>query len=228
MIRAAALVVLLLALPGAAGAAPRTLVVPTLFGEYHLTYDDARIGENEVRAIVPLSPHLAGWTSLAVAPRLERCVVGEPGYLDCRPRATDSSGFLFNARINLDAGAAALRRLSDYRAPAELETVITWLQRSMAFSLWLEETKFEFYRSRDIGALRRRYEDVETAGGCAPVLSEVTRASSREAQDDLVVLRWHNCVNELVRSRLGAYPLEAWRSFLATRGITEKIIEKLK
>ena len=92
---AAALAALLVLVPStAAAAAARAIVLTTLFGEYHLVFDDARITEAEVRDLVVLSPHLAGWTSLAVAPRLERCVAGDSAYLDCarstpapRPRA---------------------------------------------------------------------------------------------------------------------------------------------
>ena len=101
---AAALAALLVLVPStAAAAAARAIVLTTLFGEYHLVFDDARITEAEVRDLVVLSPHLAGWTSLAVAPRLERCVAGDPAYLDCA-RSTEPSRFLWNARVNLDAG----------------------------------------------------------------------------------------------------------------------------
>ena len=61
-----------------------------------------------MRALAILSPHLAGWTSLAVAPRLERCVVDDPAYLDCRTRSPQSPSFLWNARVNLERGNAAL------------------------------------------------------------------------------------------------------------------------
>jgi hypothetical protein len=227
MTRAAVLLLLgLLLLPATAGAAPRTLVFPTLYGEYQLAFDDARISEADVRALVVLSPHLAGWESLAVAPRLERCVPGDPAYLDCT-RASDSPRFLWNARANLDAGLATLRQLSDLRTPAELDPVVGWLRRSLAFSLWLEETKLDFYRSRDAGVLRRGYEGAEPGRACAPALAAVGRASSRQAQDDVVALEWHNCVNELVRRGLGEYPFAAWQRFLATWGVSERLIETL-
>ena len=217
----------LLALPAAAAAAPRTLVFPTLFGEYHLAFDDTRASEGELNELIVLSPHLAGWTSLAVAPRLERCVVGDAAYLDCRPRGVESPGFLWNARVNLERGTAALARLREMRAPAELEPVVRWLTRSLALSLWLEETKLEFYRTGDVGVLRRRYEDVEPGRDCAPVVADVTRAPSRQAQYELVVLPWHNCVNEVARRRLGDYPLPAWQRFLDARSITERFVETL-
>jgi hypothetical protein len=224
--RAAILLLALLLMPAAAGAGPRTLVFPTLYGEYQLAFDDARIAEADVRTLVVLSPHLAGWESLAVAPRLERCVPGDPAYLECT-RASDSPRFLWNARANLDAGVATLRQLSDLRAPAELDPVIAWLRRSLAFSLWLEETKLDFYRSRDARVLVRGYEGSEPGRACAPAVAAVGRAASRQAQDDVVALEWHNCVNGLVRRGLGEYPVAAWQRFLATWGVKERITEVL-
>jgi hypothetical protein len=223
--RAALAALALLGLPAAAAAAPRTLVLPTLFGEYRLAFDDARASASELGALAVLSPHLAGWTSLAVAPRLERCVVGDKAYLDCRPRPVASPGFLWNARVNLERGNAALAGLRELRAPAELGPVVTWLTRSLALSLWLEETKLEFYRTGDVGVLRRGYEDVDPGRECAPVVADVARAPSRQAQYELVVLPWHNCVNEAARRRLGDYPMPAWQRFLAAWGITETFVE---
>jgi hypothetical protein len=219
--------VVLLALPVAAAAETQRLVFPTLLGEYQLAFDDKRTPEAEVRTLVSLSPHLAGWNSLAVAPRLERCVVDDPAYLDCRSRSPQSANFLWNARVNLERGNAALTYLRSLRPPPELEPVVTWLQRSLTFSLWLEETKLEFFRTADVAVLRRRYEDVDPARDCGGVINDVTRAGSPDAQFDLVVLRWHNCVNNQFRRKLGEYPLPAWKKFLSAWRINERVVEVL-
>src|SRR5207248_446076 len=76
---------------------------------HHLAFDDARIAEPDVRALAALSPHL---TRLAVAPPLERCVVGEPAYLECT-RSTASPRFLWNARVNLETTKLAFYRSRD-------------------------------------------------------------------------------------------------------------------
>ena len=217
----------LLSLPAVAGAAQQRLVFPTLLGEYQLAFDDSRTSEADVRALVVLSPHLAGWTSLAVAPRLERCVVGDPAYLDCRTRSPQSANFLWNARVNLDRGGAALTQLRSLRTPSELEPVVTWLQRSLTFSLWLEETKLEFFRSGDVAVLRRRYEDVDPGRDCGGVIDDIARAGSPDGQFDLVVLRWHNCVNNQYRGKLGEYPMPAWKRFLTAWRINERVVESL-
>lgn len=225
--RPVGLALLLLALPVTAAADPQRLVFPTLLGEYHLNYNDQRVSEAELREMAILSPHLAGWTSLAVAPRLDRCVVDDPAYLQCGSRSPTSHTFLWNARVNLDRGAASLARLRGLRVAPELEPVSNWLQRSLAFSLWLEETKLEFFRTADVGVLRRRYEDIDPARECGGVLADVTSAATPDAQSDIVVLPWHNCVNYQFRRRLGDYPMTAWQHFLSSWKITERLIESL-
>ena len=170
MRRAAALLLFLLLTPAAAGAGPRTIVFPTLLGEYQLTFDDRRLSE---------------------------------------------------------ASAAMLRRLGELRTPAELEPVLAWLRSSLSFSLWLEQTKLDFYASRDAAVLGRQYQAAEPARGCGSALTAIRGAAARQAQDDLVALDWHNCMNSLGRRDIGEYPLAAWQRFLATWGVTEKSIEAL-
>jgi hypothetical protein len=217
-----------LALPFLASAAHQTMVLPTLLGEYHLTYDNRRMSEEELKPLVILSPHLAGWNSIAVTPRLERCVVGETEYLDCRDRSVRSPTFLWNARVNLKRGVTTLDNLRNMRAPVELDPVVTWLQSSLAFSLWLEETKLEFYQTGDVNVLRRRYGELDPGRGCPEALEQVERAVKvASAQHDMAVLPWHNCVNTVFRRRLGEYPIAAWQRFLSTWGIQERLVELL-
>jgi hypothetical protein len=219
-------VALVLALPLAASAAHQTMVLPTLLGEYHLTYDNRKVSEADLKPLVILSPHLAGWNSIAVTPRLERCVVGESEYMDCRDRSVRSPTFLWNARVNLKRGVTTLDNLRAMRAPAELDPVVTWLQSSLAFSLWLEETKLEFYQTGDLNVLRRRYGELDPTRGCEAALAQVERgAAASGAQYDMVVLPWHNCVNDQFRRRLGEYPIAAWQRFLSKWGIQERFVE---
>ena len=185
----AALIALLavLALAAPARAETQRLVFPTLLGEYHLAFDDRRTPESEVRALVLLSPHLAGWDSLAVAPRLERCVVGDAAYLECHTRSPQSPSFLWNARVNLERGGVALTHLRGLRTPAELEPR-TWLQRSLTFSLWLEETKLEFFRTGNVAVLQRRYEDVDPGRDCDSIIAAIAWAGSPERSST-----WWSC-----------------------------------
>ena len=222
------LTALLLVLPRPAAAAHQTMVLPTLLGEYHLTYDNLRVTEAELKPLVILSPHLAGWDSIAVTPRLERCVVGEKDYLDCRDRSVRSPTFLWNARVNLKRGAATLDNLRKLRTPAELDPVVAWLQASLSFSLWLEETKLEFYQTGDVNVLRRHYGELAPGLGCGDALARIERAvETPGVQYDMIVLPWHNCVNTLFRRRLGDYPIAAWQRFLSKWDIQERFVELL-
>jgi hypothetical protein len=58
-------------------------------------------------------------------------------------------------------------------------------------------------------------------------VADIARAPSPDAQFDLVVLPWHNCVNHHFRRRLGDYPIEAWRQFLRAWRITERVVESI-
>lgn len=219
-----ALCLFVLLLP--AVAEPAQLVFPTMFGDYILTLDPARLSEGEMRQLVVLSPHLSGWTSLAVVPRLETCVAGDPAYLDCDARAPTSAAFLLNARANVAKGARALAALRALRHPRELSPVAAYLTRSLAFSLWLEETRLAYYESWDDRLLARAYEGVEPARACAVNLQALATARSKDDKHAVASLGWHNCVNNAVRRSLGPYPLAAWEAFLATYGIRERHVER--
>jgi hypothetical protein len=216
---------LLLAPAAAVSAAPRTLAVPTLLGQYILAFDDARILEAELRELIVLSPHLSGWTSMAVAPRLERCVIDDAAYLDCGSRTPAAPNFLWNARANVARGVAMRAGLDRLRVPDELAPVVAWLRQSLAFSLWLEETRLDFHTTGRAEALARRYEDIEPARVCGEVLARIA-AAGRAEQHELAALQWHNCVNDAYRQKLGDYPHSAWNRFLAAHGIVERLIER--
>src|SRR4029453_6971014 len=81
MLRTLVIAAVVLGVPLVAGAAHPTMGLATLLGEYHLTFNNRTVTEADLKPLVILSPHLAGWSSIAVTPRLERCVVGETEHL---------------------------------------------------------------------------------------------------------------------------------------------------
>jgi hypothetical protein len=199
----------LLALPLVASASHQTMVLPTLLGEYHLTYDNRKVSEADLKPLVILSHHLAGWNSIAVTPRLERCVVGETEYLDCRDRSVRSPTFLWNARVNLKRGVATLdslraMRRRPSRSGRHLAAVLARLQPVAG------ETKLEFYQTGDVNCC-----DAATASWIrrARVGTDAGRARRRRQQRAVrhAGAPWHNCVNDLFRRRLGDYPIAAWQ-----------------
>ena len=221
---ASLLLLLLLVLASPAAAERVDVVFPTLLGQYILTLDTARLSEGELRELVVLSPHLSGWTSQAVVPRLELCVAGDPAYLDCA-RTPTSPAFLWNARANVAKGVKTIAALDALRYPRELESVVAYLKRSLAFSLWLEDTRLAYYQSWDEQVLARPYGSVEPARVCRTALDAVAAAPSKEVKHERAAKDWHNCFNAAVRKEVGAYPEGAWQAFLAAYGIRERLVE---
>lgn len=216
---------LALGLPLVAQAAPTAVTFPTLRGEYTLTVDGDAFTEGELRSLAMLSPYLYGWRSHAVAPRLELCLTDDPAYLDCGARSLEAKNYFWNARVNLDRGARELDALQRLRYPEELEPVVAHLLRSLAFSLWLEETRFAYYHSWDAAVLRRTWEGIEPGAACRTVFERLEQTATREERYRLAVHDWHNCVNDAFRRRLGEYPLEAWQRFLRAHGIEERVAD---
>lgn len=217
------LVFLVLAAPAAAERVD--VVFPTLHGQYVLTLDTARLSEGELRELIVLSPHLSGWTSQAVVARLERCVPDDAAYLDCDARTPTSPAFFLNARANVRKGVQTIAALDALRHPRELDAVVVYLKRSLALSLWLEQTRLAYYESWDEAVLARPYGGVEPAHDCGRALRAVATAVSREDKHDRAALDWHNCMNSAVRRDLGAYPAPAWQAFLVAYGIRERLVE---
>jgi hypothetical protein len=201
------------------------VVFPTLHGQYILTLDTAQLSESEIRNLIVLSPHLSGWTSRAVVPRLELCVADDPTYVDCDARDPTVPAFFSNARANVRKAVQTIAALDGLRYPGELDAVVAYLKRSLALSLWLEQTRLAYYESWDDAVLARPYGGVEPARECERALRAVTAAASREDKHHRAAYDWHNCVNSAVRRELGAYPAPAWEAFLIAYGIRERLVE---
>jgi hypothetical protein len=201
------------------------VVVPTLHGQYILTLDTAQLSESEVHELIVLSPHLSGWTSRAVVPRLELCVADDPTYVDCDAREPTAAAFFSNARANVQKGVQTLTALDDLRYPRELDAVVAYLKRSLAFSLWLEQTRLAYYESWDEAVHARPDGGVEPARDCERAVRAVAAAASREDKHHRAAHDWHNCVNNAVRRYLGAYLAPAWQAFLVAYGIRERLVE---
>src|SRR3990170_4457420 len=115
---------------------------------------------------------------LALAPS----VPPPPASASCGPRSLGSANFERNARVNLERGARLLETLRRLRAPRELAPVVEYARRSLAWSLWLDQTKLEFYRTWDAGVLRRPYAGLDPGAPCGAVLEALERAPGHEAK----------------------------------------------
>jgi hypothetical protein len=152
-------------------------------------------------------------------------VSDDAAYLDCEARTPVSPAFFWNARANLTKGLRTMAALDALRYPHELDPVVAYLKRSLAFSLWLEETRLAYYESWNEAVLARSYAGVQPALECAAALRAVATATSPEDKHHRVAQDWHNCVNSAVRRDLGSYPAPAWQAFLVAYGIRERVVE---
>lgn len=201
----------------------------TLDGEYSVTFDTGKISASEMKKLVRLAPPLASsyeGTSYELAPQLELCIANDPAYRDCGTRDIRTEAFYVNAQINLNRGRQALGFLTTVPHPTELKAVVDYLKRSLGFSLWLQETRFEFYTHWNTAVLKRSFEGIGALSLCPSALTEIEVARSQLEQYQLARSDWQNCLNSEFRDRLGAYPLSAWHRFLITYGIEEGPVVK--
>jgi hypothetical protein len=217
--------------------------ITLMFGDaeqkYTLTFDPLKISENEVRRIVALSPYTEDegpFTTgievnndvrdkVIIAPRLERCIDNDSRYRSCGTRDLHDPHYFASAEINIQEAERQLSVLDNGRYPKQLEPVVKHLRRSLSFSLWIEQTRLEYYKTWDIEVLRRGYGNFEPAISCAKIFRQLDSAASRDEKYFLVSFGWYNCVLDGTRSQFGRYPMEAWREFLTDFGIDEQYTE---
>ncbi len=207
--------------PSAAGKA-KTLISAVSTGELRLTYDPDKISEATLRAAVELSPHAA--PSGLIPRQLEMCVAGDPRYRDCGSRDIEAPHFLSNGEVNLAEGRKELDRVLQLVVPVELQPALSWLRRSVAFSLALAERKAQFAKTQVVDVLKLPIEGLDPQATCGKQLGEVERAPDRRARWRVVSFAWHNCMIEASANRLGEFPAAPWHAFLKAYGIREKLI----
>lgn len=191
----------------------------TLDGKYEVTFDTSRISEEQMKQLVLLSPALSS-LDYTLAPSLELCVTGDPRYRECGDRRLESPNFLPNAEVNLNLGRQALKFVSTLRYPKELQRVVRYLKDSLSFSLWIQEARYQFFKTWELALLKRQSHDIDPTRLCDSILKTIERTSSQGDKYQLTK-DWWNCMNRPFRERLGDYPLEAWQGFLKAYGIEE-------
>lgn len=190
--------------------------------EYKLTFESSLISAEQIKEIVKISPQHDG--KYFLAPSLELCIVGNLEYLDCDTRDFSAAHFYENGQVNLNKGRKSLDLLKNTVYPKELTDIKAYFEKSLIFSLWLEETKFKFYQSWDIAVLKKKHEELDPSALCADVLEKIKSTKDNYSKYKLVKHEWHNCLNHVFRSRLGEYPLQVWKQFLADYEIQEEVI----
>jgi hypothetical protein len=200
---------------------------------YSIAFETNRITKREMEQLAWLAPRfpveLRGPFQSAqsdekekvfVAPSLELCVDGDPSYAPCGTRDLSDPNFFRNAEVNLEKGRREILLLSTMAHPNQLDPVVRYLRENLKLSLWLEETRIDFYKTWNVRVLERRYSRFDPTAGCAAVL-RAFRGASKDQAYKLARYDWHNCMLQYVSTTFGHYPIKAWRRFLDDYGIRE-------
>lgn len=227
-----------------------TLTFKTEDTQYTVSFDSSRISDRKMRELIILSPLVTDYAgvpgpgatqefeamgsttgnvvdkSLAAVP-LEQCDPDDPTYVGCATNEISSPNFLRNAEVNLERSRRGLAWLQHLDYPQELQPVAAYLQERLAFSLWIEERRFEYYSTWDDRALQRTYDGVDPAALCGQAFKELGAASSSpKLKHEIVRVGWVNCIRQSVFARHPSrYPVGAWNAFLKAYGIAENYKE---
>jgi len=150
----------------------------TADGKYDVTFDTSRIPEEQMKQFVLLSPALSP-SDYMFAPSLELCITRDPRYRDCGSRKLDSPNFFSNAEVNLDRGREALQFLSTLSFPKELQKVVRYHKDSLSFSLWIQETRYQFFKTLDSNLLKRQSHGIDPTRLCNSILKKIEHASTQ-------------------------------------------------
>ena len=191
---------------------------------YKLTFDSSIISEEQMKELVVFSPNDSFGSDDFSAPSLELCVKDKPEYFDCGTRDLNAVNFYKNAQVNLNKGRKTLDLLKSIKYPKELGAIVNYFEKSLSFSLWLNEKRFDFYQSWDIDILKGKYEDLDPSVLCPEALNRIESTDDNYKKYKMTLYEWYNCLNRIFRKHLGEYPLEAWEQFLATYGIKEELV----
>lgn len=222
-VRAAAVVLTIalldFVLPTRAEAQTVTLAFRTSWAEYTLTFDPNVISVDEVKKLALISPYNFYACS---KPDLEYCVTGACDFgLQTGWR---SPNYYKNAEINIERAKKQLDFLQNLTYPAELRPWVQYLLRFWTFNSWLEETRLDFYKTWDVGTLKRKYEDLDPAESCpVPIRSIQAASGDHNTQYMLANFQWGTCLTEKYQPEIGVYATEPWEHFLTNFHINEKV-----
>lgn len=197
---------------------------------FKLTFDTKRIPESEIKTLVLISPHFAGQT--AISRNLELCEQPHPQYFPCGSGDLHYAHFFDNARVNLDIATKQLAYLETLKYPKELKPVVQYEKKSLSFSRWLEQTRYEFYKSWDTRVLKRKYQGLDLSVLCSSQIGQIELAGSKDEKFELAKNEWRNCVLNASFKLFGSYPgggypMDAWKRFLKAYGIKEQLIKQV-
>jgi hypothetical protein len=206
-----------------------------------VSFDPAKISEAQLRQLMLLSPFLVSYVNnlpsgdfLAagsilgevvdkafLALPLELCTANDPAYSHCEANSIGGPNFLRNAKVNLEKSRRGLKSLQNVDYPNQLQPVVKLLLDGLAFSLWIEETRFRYYSTWDENVLKEAHDDIDPAQLCPDIFRKLESGNSKEEEYGIVRIDWAHCMITSGNHKLGLYPMSSWNAFLKAYDITE-------
>lgn len=202
---------------------------------YELEFNDQKISAAEMRQIVQFSPYL--WVDIPspftaikswnnnqidrqfIVPWLE---LENPAYSESGTSSTIRPAFLKHAALNLKRGREEVALLRSLKVPEVLAPVRSYLLQNLEFSLAIEEARYAYFKTGDIGPLRRILcEECPCDEGQERILGKLKDAPNGAARLRISRYKWQNQVLDCRRPHAGTYPIEAWKQFVKQFGIQE-------
>jgi|GEM_PF-3589968 len=199
-------------------------------GVDRVTFDPSRVNLRDLNRWMELSPVLGNFNFMIVPEPIDLlCKPGDPRY-HCPKKfdaeAEERNPNLTNARLNLDSIKERIKKLSPENYPPDLSPVVEYLRKLQSMYLWMHEHEWAFLETNDVGVLKQKYGEVEPQKECESVIQRISSSGDLKLRSRMARSDWYNCVLVPVQKKLGPYPIEQWKSFLATHGIQEKEIEE--
>jgi hypothetical protein len=203
----------------------KTITLADPGGVDTVTFPAASFSEDEVKAIMRLSPLLRMSTSYPVLNQIETCIKGDAEYQGCGTEAA-AQGRLFdeNANVNINRMEIALETLNELGKVKGLDKVIQYQRKLQMFYIDANKVRLQFHRRGDTSALEEPIEGINPRTQCMDSLARVKTAKSQETKDRIVLMDWYNCMNRQLRTMTDPYPTDAWLAFLKKANISEKYI----
>ena len=218
------LLAIFLCLVGANSGNQRTITVSVVAGRDRITFDTARMSEEEVRRWTRLSPNISNSNSYLVPESLQLCIAGHPEYRECGTRDWKATNFVFNANVNLQKIRERIKELDEALYPRELQRVVAYLKTIQEDDLFFQSQLLKFVQDERTENLGTSFDGIDPSQQCSGEIAKIRNVLDKDASYKLAYYGWGNCVNRALRSKIGKYPEADWKEFLNRYSIREQLI----
>jgi hypothetical protein len=230
------------------GAQLQTIVLHGSIGAYAIMFDERRMPRSNIQNLVLLSPYVSGdmdaklpegleavgstvgkkVDKALVVRSLENCPPLDPRFEKCAENFLGSPSYIRNAELNISQGEQGLNWLENLPHPTVLNPVIDYIKLRLRASLWMQRTRLEYYKSGKVKTLENKFQSLDLARECAPIIGKIKAAPSMAEAFEITKIDWNNCANREIIEHFGrAYPISAWREFLKMYGLKEVLRDNL-